>query len=100
VYNQNNTYPFVKMHCSWRINDTVALKKIFSLVDVSVFKTLSVGLGGSATGLHFEAAGVRSLMGQRSGNGGQTHTVGCSTLGITYTNIHTNRSKINKVKYI
>jgi hypothetical protein len=27
VYNQNNTYPFVKMHCSWRINDTVALKK-------------------------------------------------------------------------
>jgi hypothetical protein len=29
VYNQNNTYSFVKMHCSWRINDTVALKKKF-----------------------------------------------------------------------
>jgi hypothetical protein len=28
VYNQNNTYPFVKMHCSWRINDSVALKKV------------------------------------------------------------------------
>ncbi len=28
MYNQNNTYPFVKMHCSWRINDTVALKKL------------------------------------------------------------------------
>ncbi len=30
VYIQNNIYPFVKMHCSWRINDTVALKNIFS----------------------------------------------------------------------
>ncbi len=26
MYNQNNSYLSVKMHCSWRINDTVVLK--------------------------------------------------------------------------